>query len=163
MRSRVCLKVWRRGRSSTTRNNCARGNVRRPAGTRQDGGPVRFEVPYYRVPDAGAASTNLRCENAVRDTPPVPNEWKPGRRKARGSAQPTLTVPALPIAVPALRMSIPVSRNFKREDVEQALGALHVCVVNHRVDDAGEDAYQNLSDWLRKGRAPKPCSSGWGT
>jgi hypothetical protein len=47
-------------------------------------------------------------------------------------------------------MSVPVSRHLKRGDVEEALRALNFCVVNGRADDAGEDAYQNLSDWLTK-------------
>ncbi len=86
---------------------------------------------------------------------PFPNERKRGRRKARGSAQPNRSVPAMQIAVPELRMSVPGSRHLKRGDVEEALSALKFCVVNGRADDAGEDAYQNLSDWLRKGKGTK--------
>ena len=86
---------------------------------------------------------------------PFQHRRKRGRRKAQTTAQPNRSVPAMPIAVPALRMSVPVSRHLKRGDVEEALRALKYCVVNHRADDAGEDAYQNLSEWLRKGKGTK--------
>jgi hypothetical protein len=86
---------------------------------------------------------------------PFQHRRKRGRRKAQTTAQPNRSVPALPIAVPELRMSVPVSRNLKRGDLEQSLGALHLCIVNHRADDAGEDAYRTLSDWLRKGKGTK--------
>jgi len=62
---------------------------------------------------------------------PFRYERKRGRRKAQRTAQPN------------------------RGDVEQALAALYDCVVNGRADDAGEDAYQTLSDWLRKGKGTK--------
>ena len=73
---------------------------------------------------------------------------KRGRRKAQRTEQPNRSAPAL-------RMSVPVSRHLKRKDVEQDLTVLHLCVLNHRADDAGDDAYQNLSDWLRKGNGTK--------
>jgi hypothetical protein len=61
-------------------------------------------------------------------------------------------VPAAPdSAVPA-----PPSHYFASEDVEFALTTLDRCVVNGRADDAGEDAYQTLSDWLRKGKGTIP-------
>lgn len=62
---------------------------------------------------------------------PFPHGRKRGRRKAQGTAQP------------------------ERKDVKQALEVLHLCVANHRADDAGEDAYQNLTDWLEKPRGNK--------
>jgi hypothetical protein len=40
----------------------------------------------------------------------------------------------------------------KRKDVEQALQALKRCVMDGRADNAGDDAYQNLTDWLEKWR-----------
>lgn len=43
----------------------------------------------------------------------------------------------------------------KREEVRQALEALNFCVVNGRADDAGNDAYQYLNHWLRKGKGTK--------
>jgi hypothetical protein len=86
---------------------------------------------------------------------PFPHGRKRGRRKTQRTAQSNHSVPTLPIALPALRTSVPVSRHLKRGDVEEALRALKFCVVNGRADDAGEDAYQNLSDWLRKGRGTK--------
>ena len=94
----------------------ARGNVRRPAGTRQDSSHVRFEVPWYGLPDAGAA-VNISTGKLSGILRKFPHGRKRGRRKAKGTAQPTRTVPALPMAVPALRMSVPVSGNLKRGDV----------------------------------------------
>jgi len=65
----------------------ARGNGRRPVGTQQNGSPVRFEVPYSRLPDAGAAATHLACE-AVRDTSAVPTRAKAGKAQgAKNSAK----------------------------------------------------------------------------
>jgi hypothetical protein len=62
---------------------------------------------------------------------PFRYELKRGRRKAQRTAQ------------------------LNRGNVEQALTVLHLCVLNHRADDAGDDAYQNLSDWIRKGKGTK--------
>jgi hypothetical protein len=68
---------------------------------------------------------------------------KRGRRKAQRTAQPNHSVPPRP-------RSIPVPRQIERKDVDQALSVLYLCVVNGRVDHAGDGAYQNLTDWLRK-------------
>lgn len=72
-----------------------------------------------------------------------PHGRKPGRRKKQRSEQPDSNVAAPQTAVP-------VSHYLEREDMEHALKALNFCVVNGRADDAGEDAYQNLIDWLEK-------------
>ena len=62
---------------------------------------------------------------------PFPNGRKRGRRKTQRTTQPN------------------------RGGVEQALTVLHLCVLSHRADEAGEDAYRTLSDWLRKGKGTK--------
>lgn len=84
-----------------------------------------------------------------------PHGRKRGRRKVRRTAQPNRAVPALPIVDPALGMSVPVSGNLGREGVEEALSVLHSCVLNGRTDDSGEDAYQNLTHWLKKQQGSK--------
>jgi len=88
-----------------------------------------------RFPDAGYRTLARRLDispaKLCEILRPFPHGRKRGRRKAQRTAQPN------------------------RGDVKQSLGALHLCIVNHRADDAGEDAYQNLSDWLRKGKGTK--------
>jgi hypothetical protein len=88
-----------------------------------------------RFPDTGyrTLARRLRISAAMlcEILRPFPHGRKRGRRKAQRTAQPN------------------------RGNVEQALSVLHHCVLNHRADDAGEDAYQNLSDWLRKGKGTK--------
>jgi hypothetical protein len=88
-----------------------------------------------RFPDTGYRTLSRRLHISAamlcEILRPFPHGRKRGRRKAQRTAQPN------------------------RGDVEQALTVLHLCVLNHRADDAGEDAYQTLSDWLRKGKGTK--------
>lgn len=74
---------------------------------------------------------------------PFPHGRKPGRRGKPRTAQ------SNDVAVSP--MAVAVSHHLEREDVELALKALDLCVVDGKANDAGEDSYQNLAHWL-KGR-----------
>jgi hypothetical protein len=52
-------------------------------------------------------------------------------------------------------MEVPVSHYLKSEDVELALKALDRCVVDGKANDAGEDCYQNLAQWLKRRQGSK--------
>ena len=78
---------------------------------------------------------------------PFPHGRKPGRRvKPR-------TVQTKDSHVP--RIAVSVSHYFEREDVELALKALDLCVIENKTSDAGEDSYQNLIHWLKRRKVSK--------
>jgi hypothetical protein len=78
---------------------------------------------------------------------PFPHGRKPGRRKTPRMVQ-AHNVTVSPRAVS-------VSQYLEREDVKLALRALDMCLVSGKVDDAGEDSYQNLVHWLKQGQRNK--------